>query len=116
MAALRVLSYFVVFGLVSACLFAASEAAETGSFEDWIGQITAKVNERESAPEMSGVMGTMGDDDSNSDGARKLYIVVDKSGKGDFTKIQDAVDSIPKGNNKRVTIHIMNGYYRFVET
>lgn len=29
----------------------------------------------------------MGDDDLNFDGVRKLYIVVDKFGKGDFMKI-----------------------------
>ncbi|ULL17083.1 hypothetical protein DVH26_23145 [Paenibacillus sp. H1-7] len=38
-------------------------------------------------------------------------IVVDKNGGGAFTKVQDAVDSIPAGNTARTVIYIRSGTY-----
>ena len=41
-------------------------------------------------------------------------IRVDQSGKGDFRKIQEAIDSVPSRNNELVFIWIKPGTYRFV--
>lgn len=38
-------------------------------------------------------------------------IVVDANGSGDFLSVQDAVDSVPENNIKRVVIHIHAGCY-----
>lgn len=38
-------------------------------------------------------------------------IVVDGNGSGDFLSVQEAVDSIPENNTKRVVIHIRAGCY-----
>ena len=38
-------------------------------------------------------------------------ITVAKDGSGDFTKVQDAINSIPKENNQPVTIFIKSGTY-----
>ncbi|XVF28202.1 hypothetical protein REPUB_Repub15cG0008700 [Reevesia pubescens] len=39
-------------------------------------------------------------------------IKVDLNGNGDFTSIQEAINSVPKGNNKWVVIHLRKGVYR----
>lgn len=39
-------------------------------------------------------------------------IKVDINGKGDFTSVQAAIDSVPKGNNKWIIIHVRKGAYR----
>lgn len=41
-----------------------------------------------------------------------LFMIVALDGSGDFIKIQDAVDSIPDKNSKKVVIKIKNGVYR----
>uniref|UniRef100_A0A803PW85 pectinesterase n=1 Tax=Cannabis sativa TaxID=3483 RepID=A0A803PW85_CANSA len=38
-------------------------------------------------------------------------ITVDKSGKGDFTTVQQAIDSVPEDNNAWIRIHIKAGTY-----
>lgn len=42
----------------------------------------------------------------------KADIIVAKDGSGSYTKIQDAINSIPANNNKNVIILIKNGIYR----
>eukprot|EP00246_Nothoceros_aenigmaticus_P004710 TRINITY_DN16385_c0_g1_i1.p1 TRINITY_DN16385_c0_g1~~TRINITY_DN16385_c0_g1_i1.p1 ORF type:complete len:391 (+),score=33.12 TRINITY_DN16385_c0_g1_i1:199-1371(+) len=42
----------------------------------------------------------------------KDIIVVALDGSGDYKSVQDAVDAVPKGNTKRVTIHIKAGIYK----
>jgi hypothetical protein len=37
---------------------------------------------------------------------------VDQSGKGNYKNVQDAIDSVPNGNKKRVVIVIRAGVYR----
>jgi len=39
-------------------------------------------------------------------------IVVAKDGTGDFTKVQDAFDAVPEGNNLTITIFIKKGIYK----
>lgn len=39
-------------------------------------------------------------------------IVVDQSGNGDYKTVQDAIDSVPDNNTKRIIIKINNGNYR----
>ncbi|CAL0299524.1 unnamed protein product [Lupinus luteus] len=39
-------------------------------------------------------------------------ITVDQSGKGDFTMIQDAIDSIKENNDQWVKVHIKAGTYK----
>lgn len=39
-------------------------------------------------------------------------IKVDINGKGDFKSVQAAIDSVPKGNDKWVIIHVRKGVYR----
>lgn len=39
-------------------------------------------------------------------------IKVDINGKGDFKSVQAAIDSVPKGNNKWIIIHVRKGVYR----
>lgn len=41
-------------------------------------------------------------------------ITVAKDGSGDYKKIQDALDAIPSGNDKPITIKIKNGVYKEV--
>jgi pectin methylesterase-like acyl-CoA thioesterase len=47
---------------------------------------------------------------TSSPGASKV-IVVDKSGKGDVTTVQAAVDRVPKHNDQRIEIQINAGTY-----
>lgn len=44
----------------------------------------------------------------------KDLITVALDGSGDYKSVQDAVDAVPKGNKKRVTIHIKAGVYKYV--
>lgn len=44
--------------------------------------------------------------------SRKM-IVVDVNGSGKFNSIQDAIDSIPDGNQDWVVIHVKKGIYRY---
>ncbi|OWM88048.1 probable pectinesterase 67 [Punica granatum] len=39
-------------------------------------------------------------------------IKVDVNGKGDFKSVQAAIDSVPKGNNQWIIIHVRKGVYR----
>ncbi|XP_077239928.1 pectin lyase-like superfamily protein [Tasmannia lanceolata] len=39
-------------------------------------------------------------------------IIVDQSGKEDFTSVQDAIDSIAEGNSQWIIIHVRKGVYR----
>ncbi len=39
-------------------------------------------------------------------------IVVTKDGSGDYTKVQDALNAVPVGNKKKITIYIKNGVYK----
>ena len=39
-------------------------------------------------------------------------ITVDQSGKGDFTTVQQAIDSIPSNNNEWTVIHLRAGVYK----
>ncbi|KAL2477145.1 putative pectinesterase 11 [Forsythia ovata] len=47
-----------------------------------------------------------------SDMSTAILIRVDQSGKGDFTKIQDAIDSVPSNNSELVFIWVKPGTYR----
>lgn len=38
-------------------------------------------------------------------------LIVDKSGSGDYTTVQKAVDAVPDGNSVRVTINVHAGVY-----
>lgn len=40
-------------------------------------------------------------------------ITVDSKGKGNFRTIQAAINSVPDGNTRRVTIRILDGVYRY---
>ncbi|KAK9068348.1 hypothetical protein SSX86_012459 [Deinandra increscens subsp. villosa] len=40
------------------------------------------------------------------------YVIVDVNGSEEFTSIQDAIDSIPHGNQDWVVIHVKKGIYR----
>jgi pectinesterase/laccase len=42
-----------------------------------------------------------------------ILIRVEQSGKGDFKKIQDAIDSVPSNNSELVFIWVKPGTYRF---
>lgn len=41
-------------------------------------------------------------------------ITVAKDGSGDYTSVQAALDAVPEGNEKRITIFVKNGLYREV--
>lgn len=50
-------------------------------------------------------------------GQKKLAtytITVDQSGKGNFTKVQSAIDAVPSNNKHWVCIKISSGTYRFI--
>ncbi|KAI3743643.1 hypothetical protein L1987_61354 [Smallanthus sonchifolius] len=42
-------------------------------------------------------------------------IIVDVNGSGKFTSVQDAIDSIPDGNQDWVVIHVKKGIYRLID-
>lgn len=42
-----------------------------------------------------------------------LLIRVDQSGKGDYKKIQDAIDAVPSNNSQLIFIWVKPGTYRF---
>ncbi|XVF19532.1 hypothetical protein REPUB_Repub11eG0119000 [Reevesia pubescens] len=46
------------------------------------------------------------------DAAEALLIRVDPSGKGDYRKIQDAIDAVPSNNKKVVFILVKPGIYK----
>ncbi|KAK9292614.1 hypothetical protein L1049_020589 [Liquidambar formosana] len=49
---------------------------------------------------------------NDKDESKVAYtIAVDQSGQGNFTKIQDAIDSIPSGNDQWIRIHARQGIY-----
>ncbi|KAK9292728.1 hypothetical protein L1049_020707 [Liquidambar formosana] len=49
---------------------------------------------------------------NNKDVSKVVYtITVDQSGHGNFTKIQDAISSIPSGNDQWIRIHARQGIY-----
>ncbi|KAK8638606.1 hypothetical protein V6N13_137021 [Hibiscus sabdariffa] len=57
------------------------------------------------------------DDCTGNGGSRIAYtIIVDKSGGGNFTSVQSAIDSIPPRNNRWIKIHINPGRDRKVTT
>lgn len=41
-----------------------------------------------------------------------MTIKVDLNGNGDFTSVQEAINSVPKGNTRWVIIHLRKGVYR----
>ena len=43
-----------------------------------------------------------------------ILIRVDQSGKGDYQKIQDAIDAVPSNNTEVVFIWVKPGIYRYV--
>lgn len=45
-----------------------------------------------------------------------LLIRVDQSGKGDYKKIQDAIDAVPSNNSQLIFIWIKPGTYRFISS
>ena len=47
-----------------------------------------------------------------SDAAEAILISVDPSGKGDYRKIQDAIDAVPSNNNEVVFILVKPGIYK----
>ena len=49
---------------------------------------------------------------ANSVVDQNIIIVSQTPGFGNFQSIQDAIDSVPKGNNQRVVIQITEGTYR----
>ncbi|KAL5790928.1 hypothetical protein ACOSQ2_005816 [Xanthoceras sorbifolium] len=49
---------------------------------------------------------------TSMDMSTAVLIRVDQSGKGDFKKIQDAIDSVPSNNNELVLIWVKPGTYR----
>lgn len=48
--------------------------------------------------------------------APKKTIVVDVNGSENFRSIQEAIDSIPSGNQEWVVIHVKKGIYRYLIT
>ncbi len=48
--------------------------------------------------------------------SKPLQMTVSKTGKADFTQIQDALNAIPAGNQLPVVIHVKKGVYREVVT
>ncbi|GLU08519.1 hypothetical protein SLE2022_254270 [Rubroshorea leprosula] len=44
--------------------------------------------------------------------ATNRTIVVDINGKGDFTSVQEAINSVPKNNDRWIIIHVRKGVYR----
>lgn len=66
-----------------------------------------------------GLLGQLGANGQlyNLYGQKKLAthtITVDQSGKGNFTKIQSAIDAVPSNNKDWVCIKISAGTYRFI--
>lgn len=51
---------------------------------------------------------------NSTDTASAVLLRVDQSGKGDFKKIQDAIDAVPSNNIEVVFIWVKPGTYRFV--
>lgn len=50
---------------------------------------------------------------SSIDSSTAVLIRVDQSGRGDFKKIQDAIDAVPSNNSELVFIWVKPGTYRF---
>jgi pectinesterase len=51
---------------------------------------------------------------SSFNAASQQKLVVAKDGTGNFTKVQDAFDAVPEGNNLPITIFIKKGIYKEV--
>lgn len=50
---------------------------------------------------------------SSLDASTAILVKVDQTGKGDFTKIQDAINFVPSDNTESVFIWVKPGIYRF---
>lgn len=53
---------------------------------------------------------------NSTDTSTAILLRVDQLGKGDFKKIQDAIDAVPSNNKELVFIWVKPGTYRFVHT
>lgn len=53
------------------------------------------------------------DDTMSASPAKGYTITVDSKGKGNFKTIQAAINSIPDGNTRRITIQINDGVFRY---
>lgn len=56
-----------------------------------------------------------GDALMGNNASEATHVVVDKSGNGDFRRIQDAIDAVPSNNSQQVFISIKPGTYRLVQ-
>ncbi|XP_024403889.1 probable pectinesterase 53 [Physcomitrium patens] len=114
MASLRSYGYVLLFGLVAACLVAASGAndADDIDFDTWMGMMKSNIEKGENEVPDQEALDVADDAVGSQASGKSRVIVVDKSGKGDFRKIQQAIDAVPVGNKKRFVIQIKNGVYR----
>lgn len=91
----------------------------------WMGAKTGLFAINEFAPEGGGhtdfdYFHLSGDEAGSRGGARprparcekRDGMIVAKDGSGDFEKVQDAIDAVPKDNNETVRIYIKNGVYK----
>lgn len=115
MASLRSYGYVLLFGLVAACLVAASGAndADDIDFDTWMGMMKSNIEKGENEVPDQEALDVADDAVGSQASGKSRVIVVDKSGKGDFRKIQQAIDAVPVGNKKRFVIQIKNGVYRY---
>jgi pectin methylesterase-like acyl-CoA thioesterase len=117
MASLRVLLMLLVATLFLASAVAvgldAAVAAEEPSDDNLDSFVNYWVAQDEAKSQSIQAEGTSG---TTALPPRGRTIVVDPSGKGDYKKVQQAVDSVPKGNKKRIIIYIKNGVYRYEDS
>lgn len=95
--------------------------AEIADFEAWVSREGKRAQlKRESAAAQQEKESTVEASSSSLHGESskdvQTYIVVDQNGNGQFSKVQDAIDSIEKDQQRttRITIQINPGYYKYV--
>ena len=113
---------FVVAGFVPGAEGAKESAAEhkvrargavRDKYVEWLNHWGAKHQAKKQAAALRSAqvdINTAEFENQLTSGATKV-IVVDKSGKGDVTTVQAAVDRVPKHNDQRIEIQINAGTY-----
>ncbi|BBN02934.1 pectinesterase [Marchantia polymorpha subsp. ruderalis] len=102
----------ISFSIVDAATVAAKKVPQTDAeieqeFQEWIGRMGEKQSSKVHVNGPKGVHYAT----ANADSEVK-YIVVDKSGKGDYKSVNKAIKAIPKDAKERYIVHVRAGTYK----